>query len=100
MVSEANCPQAQTVSHLVTQVLEASERLKPGMVRSDLERDFQEEGGLSTFTQRTYVSRLCGQMKINVMFADHGRSRATCWRESVGSGISVSRPYLAYTVTD
>ena len=70
--------------------------IKIGMTRSDLMTVFGTEGGLSTTSQRTYVYRQCPYIKVDVTFAasSNYEERAT------DKIVKVSRPYLAWTVSD
>src|SRR5579871_5534755 len=52
----------------VADSLKQMESVKPGMTRADLLRTFTTEGGISTRTQRTYVSQRCPYFKVDVEF--------------------------------
>lgn len=104
----ALCAVAQSESHQkptdvdaehtawVAEALRATQALKVGMTRSDLMKVFTTEGGLSTTSQRTYVYRQCRFIKIDVKFtaSSHDEERPT------DKITKVSRPYLAWSVTD
>src|ERR1700739_1890114 len=49
-------------------VLNAANSLKPGMLRSDVERDFRSDGGLSFPDKATYTYSRCRYIKIDVEF--------------------------------
>ncbi len=40
-----------------------------GLTRADLLRTFHEEGGLSTFSERTYLHRRCHLLKVEIQFS-------------------------------
>jgi len=90
----------------VLQILERTERVKPGMTRSALLTVFSTEGGISTALQGTFVSRDCPYFKVDVTFKVVGRSdkdqqgRGTKVEDPHDEVLSISRPYLAYMVVD
>jgi hypothetical protein len=61
---------AQSPDHTawVASVLKRMETIKTGMTRSTLLTVFTTEGGLSTVSHRTYVSRECPYFKVDVEF--------------------------------
>ncbi len=74
--------------------------VKVGMTRADLLKVFEEEGGISTRTQQTYVYRECPYFKVDVRFEPVGELHG---KEFVSSGdkiVNISRPYLAWSVAD
>ena len=81
-------------------------RVKPGMTRADLTRVFATEGGLSTGLQRTFVSQDCPYFKVDVTFRAVGRpdrdpeGRVTLTEDPKDQIVSVSKPYLNYSVAD
>jgi hypothetical protein len=80
----------------INDVLRAIETIKPGMTRSDLEKIFTTEGGLSTSSQRTYVYRQCRHIKVDVRFAASVRD-AELPTDKI---VDISRPYLAWSTMD
>src|SRR5689334_20998959 len=52
----------------VARSLKEIETVKVGMTRADVQRVFNEEGGLSTLTSRRYVYRDCPYIKVDVEF--------------------------------
>ena len=87
-------------------VLEQMENIKPGMKRADLLKVFTTEGGLSTNTQRTYVSRMCPYFKVDVSFRAAGRpdkdsqGRAALMENAEDEIVALSRPYLEFSIMD
>jgi hypothetical protein len=77
----------------VAKILERMETIKPGMTRKTLLTVFTTEGGLSTRTQRTYVSQQCPYFKVDVEFKPAAR-------EEQDVILKVSRPYLQFSVID
>jgi hypothetical protein len=82
------------------------ESIKPGMAREDLLRVFTTEGGLSTGSHRTFVSRDCPYFKVDVEFKAVGRpdrdneGRGTLDEDSRDIIVKLSRPYLQFSVLD
>lgn len=76
--------------------LNKMQTIKVGMTRAELTTVFTTEGGLSTTSQRTDVYRQCPYIKVDVTFAALSRE------EELPSDkiVKVSRPYLAWSVTD
>ena len=75
-----------------------------GMTRGDLIRVFTVEGGLSTRAQRTYVFRRCPYIKVDVEFqVEHLRDsegRIPLPESDEDVIRRISRPYLAWTISD
>jgi hypothetical protein len=84
----------------IAKVLRQIGKIKPGMRRRDLLREFTTEGGLSNRFQRTYVHVECPCIQVNVRFkpisGDHN-----VMEENAGDIIeSISQPYLAWGAMD
>jgi hypothetical protein len=97
--SESPHPPSQTeLGHIawIAGALNAMQTIKVGMTRSDLLKLFTTEGGLSTTSQRTYVYLQCPYFKVDVKFAASSRDREL----PTDKIVEVSRPYLAWSVTD
>ena len=90
----------------VGKALERMEHVKPGMKRVELLSVFTTEGGLSTGLQRTYVSRDCRYFKVDVTFRAVGRpgsggdGRVTLAEDPRDEIVSMSRPYLEFSILD
>jgi hypothetical protein len=72
--------------------------VKPGMTRADLLKVFDEEGGLSTRTQRRYVYRGSLYIKVDVTFepvADDKKGESP--RDKI---IKISKPFLEWSILD
>ena len=83
----------------VDHVMRSISTIKPGMTRRDLVAVFNEEGGLSTRTQRRYVYKHCPYIKVEVNFDFVGKTDMTV--ESPEDRIvKISRPYLEYAIGD
>jgi hypothetical protein len=102
--SQSACVQQHEV--WVGHALEKMETIKPGMTRDDLLKVFRTEGGLSTGLHRTFVSRDCAYVKVDVEFQalsrpDRNNEGRVTLEESPGDIIvKISRPYLQYSITD
>ena len=90
----------------VARILAQMGQIKPGMRRADLLSVFETEGGLSTGLRRTYVHRQCPYFKVDVTFQAVGRSpkdeqgRETLAEDDRDEILSLSRPYLAFSIAD
>jgi len=80
----------------IVDVLRRIETLKVGMTRSDLEKTFTTEGGISTATTGTYVLRECRFIKIDVKF----QAAKLLEERPTDKIVEISRPYLAWAVMD
>jgi len=82
------------------------ETIKPGMTRQDLLEVFSTEGGLSTGSRRTFVSRDCPCFKVVVEFkavARPGSDNAgyvTLVEDSRDTIVKISQPYLQFSIGD
>jgi hypothetical protein len=90
----------------VRDALSEIQTVKVGMNRGQLSSLFATEGGLSTGLKRTYVYRQCPYIKIDVEFEAVGRpardaeGRVTLVESERDVITTISRPYLAWQVTD
>ncbi len=82
----------------ILQVMRKIQTIKPGMTRGDLRKIFVEEGGLSARTQRKYVYKTCPYIKVDIEFSPSDNDRST--EKPEDTIVSVSRPYLEYSVMD
>jgi hypothetical protein len=73
--------------------------VKPGMTREELLKVCEEEGGLSTRTQRTYVYRGSLYIKVDVTFEGVGDAGelGTSLKDKV---VKISKPYLNWSIAD
>ncbi|HZT59922.1 MAG TPA: hypothetical protein VFA21_15025 [Pyrinomonadaceae bacterium] len=97
---EAQRQEARNHTEWVARSLKEMQAVKVGMTRADLLKVFEEEGGISTRTQQTYVYRECPYFKVDVRFEPVGELHG---KEFVSSGdkiVNISRPYLAWSVAD
>jgi hypothetical protein len=94
-------PQPESHSDWVLKTMKRMESVKVGLTRADLLKVFDEEGGLSTRQQRTYVYRGCPYFKVDVKFQAVGVLDEEGAAESPDDEIvEVSKPYLDYRVAD
>lgn len=78
----------------LAKVLRQIDSIHPGMTRKDLQSTFTTEGGISTREQQTFVYKNCPYIKVTVVFSATGAT------EAEDRIVSISPPYLAFTVTD
>ena len=88
----------------VDQIMRSISTIKPGMTRGDLLAVFNEEGGLSTRTQRRYVYKHCPYIKVEVNFDpvenQYGGNQAMTVENPEDRIAKISRPYLEYAIAD
>jgi hypothetical protein len=90
----------------VAEVLKRMDTIMPGTTREAFYRVFTTEGGLSTGVQRTFVSRDCPYFKVDVEFQAIGRpdrdgdGRVTLVEDGKDLILTVSRPYLQFSIMD
>ena len=78
----------------VAKVLKQIQSIHPGMTRKDLSSTFTTEGSLSRREQQTFVYKDCPYIKVNVVFSATGAT------EAEDRIVSISKPYLAWSVMD
>lgn len=66
-VGQATGTRAEECS-IIVDALQAAQRLKPGVARSQVEEDFELDGGISFPQQATYVYKKCRYIKIELSF--------------------------------
>jgi hypothetical protein len=99
-------PCAEDHQAWVTHALIRMQTIKPGMTRRELLTVFTTEGGISTGLRRTFVSQDCPYFKVDVTFHAVGRpsrdsdGRGTLAEDSRDIIVTVSRPYLQFTIMD
>ena len=83
----------------IAKSLKEIESVRVGMTRVDLLKVFNEEGGLSTRTQRRYVYRDCPYIKVDVEFEPVGELDQAS--ESPNDRIiKISKPFLEWSIID
>jgi hypothetical protein len=85
---------------IAVQALESLSRLKPGSLRSDVEKDFEPDGGLSMQYRATYTFRRCRYVKIDVEFKPQEREQKEESYSPSDQISKISSLYLAYPVSD
>ena len=85
---------------LVVEALEATSKLKTGMLRADIERDFDPDGGMSVQDRGTFTYRRCHYIKIDIEFKIRGNATSTHSFSPEDEVSKISRPYLSYPVSD
>jgi hypothetical protein len=84
----------------VINALNAATRLKAGMLRSDVEKDFDLDGGMSSQDRGTYTYRRCHYIKINVEFKVHEGAPNGYTFSPDDEITKISGAYLAYPLSD
>jgi hypothetical protein len=84
----------------VAKVLRRIGKIKPGMRRRDLLKEFTTEGGLSNRFQRTYVHVECPYIKVNVRFKITSNEHNVLTEDPNDIIESISQPYLAWSAMD
>ncbi|HEY1964290.1 MAG TPA: hypothetical protein VGG59_05135, partial [Acidobacteriaceae bacterium] len=84
----------------MAKVMRQLNSIHPGMTRKELAAILTTEGGLSTRFQRTYVSRECPYIKLDLHFKAGDGDTATSTEEPEDIVESVSGPYLGWSIMD
>ena len=74
--------------------------IKRGITRAQLLQVFEEEGGLSTRTERRYVYRDCPNIKVNVRFEAVGDPDENSSNAPDDKILEISQPFLEWTIID
>jgi hypothetical protein len=85
---------------LVAEALDSASKLKAGMLRAEIEKEFEPDGGLSARGQGTFTYRRCHYIKIDIQFKVHEDDPNTYPFSSEDQASKISKPYLAYPVSD
>jgi hypothetical protein len=91
-----------TLSHTqwVSSVLKETQSIKVGMSRKDLLKVYTTEGGISSRSWRTYAYRGCPYIKVDVQFQPMQLPGDSSQQLPDDKIISISKPYLEYSVAD
>ncbi len=95
------CDQEHTA--WIDEVMREIETIKPGMTRADVLKVFEEDGGLSTVRQRSYLYSRCKNIKVTFYFepVEKPDSEGRIWHESAADKIvKMSRPFLESPAMD
>ncbi|MFZ0303352.1 MAG: hypothetical protein WAL75_11720 [Terracidiphilus sp.] len=84
----------------IATIMSEAAAIRPGMQRKDLYAHFTVEGGISTRTQRQYVSKKCPFIKIAVTFEPVTDSDDPSYEDPEDMIVSVSPPYLQWSIMD
>jgi hypothetical protein len=77
--------------------LKEMQTITVGLTRRDLLKVFMEEGGISFQTQRRYVYRKCGYIKVDVEFAPSGKPSDPSSDDRI---TKISKPFLEFAIMD
>jgi hypothetical protein len=80
--------------------LKEMQTIKEGMTREELLKVFQEEGGISTRTQRRYVYRECPYIKVDVEFEPVGSRQDKLTEYPKDKIVKMSKPFLEFPIRD
>ena len=90
----------------VAACLKSMQTIKPGMTRDELLKVFRTEGGESTASHRTFVSRDCPYFKVDVTFHRASGFAAKTDKKDLlterGDDViaTISQPYLQFSILD
>ena len=85
---------------MVTRALEAVNRIKKGMLRENIEKDFTQDGGIDFGSVTVYTFKLCPLIKIRVEFDQKEASAQSVNNRLKDVVRSVSKPYIEYPARD
>ncbi len=101
-----NSQESQIQTEWIVNSLKEMQTINVGMTRADLLKVFTTEGGVSTGLNRTYVSRECPYIKVDVKFEPVGRpardaeGRVTLVETNEDVIKKMSKPYLDWGATN
>ena len=81
----------------IEHVVRVVSNIKPGMTRQSLSRSFEGDGGLQFRLQGRYTYKHCHYIKIDVEFSGVDDGPDFSPNDKI---VNVSRPYLAYPISD
>ncbi len=85
---------------VVTEGLSAANELRIGMLRSDLEKNFEPDGGISFPRSGTYTYKKCAYIKLDVEFDALKFDKNMTGFSKKDPITRISKPYLAYPSRD
>ena len=84
----------------IAKSLREIESIKVGMMRADLLRVFNQEGGISTRTRRRYAYRDCPYIKVDVEFEVAGELESKVGQNPKDKIVKISKPFLEWSIID
>jgi hypothetical protein len=84
----------------IAKSLKEMQTIKVDMTREELLKVFQEEGGISTRTQRRYVYRECPYIKVDVEFEPVGSRQDKVTEYPKDKIVKISKPFLEFSIRD
>jgi len=81
-------------------ILHEAETIRPGMPRKELYARFRTEGGIYTRSQQRYVSKRCPYIKIDVTFKLAKQYADPSYEDPEDIIVTVSKPYLQWSIMD
>jgi hypothetical protein len=86
--------------NLIKEAISIAGNLKEGSIRSEVERDFELDGGIQSRGLSRYMLKKCHLIKIDVTFSKDKNSGTWIVGSPDDKVTSVSKPYLEYPVMD
>jgi hypothetical protein len=83
----------------VKQALDDSLQIQVGMTRREVEKQFKEDGGVTTREQTRYIYKKCMYIQIEIRFKLAAPLNSLNFSPD-DTVTTVSKPYLAYPATD
>jgi hypothetical protein len=97
----ADAPDNRDITSQVSEILKECSEIKPGTsTRADLIKYFTTEGGIWDSSQRTYVSRRCPYVKVDVKFSLTKPDQKFTDELATDTVQSISKPYLELSISD
>jgi hypothetical protein len=90
-------PQEGQLSVALATILQDRESIRPGDTKARLEELFLPDGGLSSIEKRTYVSRRCAYVKVDVEFRKSEVGDSQAGKLVI---VALSRLYVDYPKLD
>ncbi|MCI0377767.1 MAG: hypothetical protein L0215_09185 [Gemmataceae bacterium] len=94
--AEAESPHTEWLAKSLREM----QTIRPGMTRAELLKVFQEQGGLSTRTQRTYAYRGSPYIHVDVTFEAVGAPQDKLTESAHDKITKITKPYLEWTFSD
>lgn len=90
----------ENLTRQISEAMKECQKIRPGMTRSELEKVFTTEGGLSTARHRIYVYRPCPYIKVDVDFNLSTPGQDAVEPLPTDTISKISGPYLQWSISD
>lgn len=84
----------------IAEIIKETAEIKVGSARKELLKYYTTEGGISHPKQRTYASRRCPYIKVDVEFELEKVERKGLEEKNSDRIIKISKPYLQWAILD